>query len=69
MDPNAANGGMFLGLNGIVVKSHGSADANGFASAVGVAIDVVDADISKTIAADIEKMQILLDDAWAQTLD
>ena len=65
MDPNAANGGMFLGLNGIVVKSHGGADANGFASAVGVAIDVVDADISNTIAADIEKMQILLDDAWA----
>ena len=60
---------MFLGLNGIVVKSHGGADANGFASAVGVAIDVVDADISKTIAADIEKMQILLDEAWAQTLD
>ena len=41
----------------------------GFASAVGVAIDVVDADISNTIAADIEKMQILLDEAWAQTLD
>ena len=69
MDPNAANGGMFLGLNGIVVKSHGGADANGFASAVGVTIDVVDADISNSIAADIEKMQILLDDAWARTLD
>ena len=27
MDPNAANGGMFLGLNGMVVKSHGGADA------------------------------------------
>ena len=35
---------------------------NGFASAVGVAIEAVDADISNTIAADIEKMQILLDD-------
>ncbi|MBL6786528.1 MAG: phosphate acyltransferase PlsX [PS1 clade bacterium] len=69
MDPNAANGGMFLGLNGIVVKSHGGADASGFASAVSVAIEVADANISKTIAADIEKMQILLDDAWAQTLD
>ena len=69
MDPNAANGGMFLGLNGIVVKSHGGADASGFAAAVGVAVDVIDADISKTIATDIEKMQILLDDAWARTLD
>ena len=69
MDPNAANGGMFLGLNGIVVKSHGGADASGFASAVNLAVDVANADISQTIAADIEKMQVLLDDAWAQTLD
>ena len=69
MDPAAANGGMFLGLNGIVVKSHGGADASGFAAAVALAVDVADADISQTIAADIEKMQLLLDDAWAQTLD
>ena len=69
MDPAAANGGMFLGLNGIVVKSHGGADAGGFAAAVALAVDVVDADVSQTIAADIEKMQLLLDDAGAQTLE
>lgn len=69
MDPAAANGGMFLGLNGIVVKSHGGADASGFAAAVALAVDVADADISQTIAADIEKMQLLLEDVWAQTLD
>jgi len=52
MDPRAQNGGVFLGLNGIVVKSHGSADAVGFASAVDIAIDMAKADINARIAAD-----------------
>jgi glycerol-3-phosphate acyltransferase PlsX len=39
-DPRRYNGAMFLGLNGIAVKSHGSADAFGFANAIGVAIDL-----------------------------
>jgi glycerol-3-phosphate acyltransferase PlsX len=69
MDPNAANGGMFLGLNGIVVKSHGSADIEGYATAVSVAIEVAEARMVDTIAVDIEKMQALLDDAWAGALD
>ena len=34
MDVRKVNGGVFLGLNGIVVKSHGGADAEGFAAAV-----------------------------------
>ncbi len=34
MDPRKVNGGVFLGLNGIVIKSHGSTDAEGFASAI-----------------------------------
>ena len=33
LDPRAVNGGVFLGLNGIVIKSHGGANADGFASA------------------------------------
>ena len=37
LDPSSINGGPFLGLNGIVVKSHGGADANGFATAVQLA--------------------------------
>ena len=69
MDPNSANGGMFLGLNGAVVKSHGGADIAGFATAVEVAIEVAQADISAQIANDIDNMQSLLDDAWAETLD
>ena len=41
MDPRQLNGGIFLGLNGIVVKSHGGTDATGFASAIDLAYDMV----------------------------
>jgi glycerol-3-phosphate acyltransferase PlsX len=41
MDPRKANGGVFLGLNGIVIKSHGSTDAEGFAAAVELGYDMV----------------------------
>lgn len=41
MDPRRANGGVFLGLNGIVIKSHGGADAEGFAAAIEVGHGVV----------------------------
>jgi glycerol-3-phosphate acyltransferase PlsX len=40
-DPRRYNGAMFLGLNGITVKSHGGTDAEGFANAIGVAVDLV----------------------------
>lgn len=40
-DPRRYNGAMFLGLNGVVVKSHGGTDAIGFAAAVSVAADLV----------------------------
>jgi len=51
-----------------VVKSHGGADIDGYATAIGVAIDVAEAGMVETIAADIDKMQSLLDDAWAEAL-
>jgi glycerol-3-phosphate acyltransferase PlsX len=41
MDPRKANGGVFLGLNGIVIKSHGGTDAEGFAAAVDIGYDMV----------------------------
>jgi glycerol-3-phosphate acyltransferase PlsX len=41
MDPRKANGGVFLGLNGIVIKSHGGTDAEGFAYAVDIGHDMV----------------------------
>jgi glycerol-3-phosphate acyltransferase PlsX len=40
VDPRKFNGGVFLGLNGIVVKSHGATDAEGFASAIDLGFDV-----------------------------
>jgi glycerol-3-phosphate acyltransferase PlsX len=41
MDPRRVNGGVFLGLNGIVIKSHGGTDAEGFASAVDLGYEMV----------------------------
>lgn len=52
LDPRAAGGGLFLGLNGVVVKSHGGTDALGFASAIDTAIDMAVGGINKSIVAD-----------------
>jgi glycerol-3-phosphate acyltransferase PlsX len=41
LDPRSYNGAVMLGLNGVVVKSHGGTDAQGFAHAVDVAMDMV----------------------------
>ena len=41
MDPRRANGGVFLGLNGVVIKSHGGADAEGYAAAIDMGYDMV----------------------------
>jgi len=41
MDPGKVNGGVFLGLNGIVIKSHGGSDVEGFASAVDIGYEMV----------------------------
>ncbi len=40
LDPRRYNGAVFLGLNGVSVKSHGGTDALGFATAIGVAVDM-----------------------------
>jgi glycerol-3-phosphate acyltransferase PlsX len=53
LDPRAANGGIFLGLNGVVVKSHGGTDALGFASAMDMAIDMTRAEVIPKIMADL----------------
>ncbi|MDE2133985.1 MAG: phosphate acyltransferase PlsX [Alphaproteobacteria bacterium] len=52
LDPRASNGGMFLGLNGVVVKSHGGTDALGFASATDMAIGMAEGAVNKSIIAD-----------------
>jgi phosphate acyltransferase len=50
MDPRKANGGVFLGLNGIVIKSHGGTDAEGFAAAVDIGYDMVRYDLLRKIS-------------------
>lgn len=49
MDPGKANGGVFLGLNGIVIKSHGHTDPEGFANAVDIGYDMVRQDLLEKI--------------------
>ncbi|MGV7215698.1 phosphate acyltransferase PlsX [Bradyrhizobium sp. UFLA05-112] len=45
MDPNKSNGGVFLGLRGLVVKSHGGISAEGFAYAIDVGYEMVHYDL------------------------
>ena len=58
LDPRKRNGALFLGLNGIVVKSHGGADALGFASAIDIAYEFAYEDIAKKIIGNISKQNI-----------
>jgi phosphate acyltransferase len=52
MDPRKVNGGVFLGLNGMVIKSHGGTDAEGFASAVDLAREMAKNDLVRMISDD-----------------
>jgi glycerol-3-phosphate acyltransferase PlsX len=54
MDPRKVNGGVFLGLEGVVVKSHGGTDALGYASAIDVAYDMAHFELMKTIREMLE---------------
>lgn len=51
IDPRRVNGGVFLGLNGTVVKSHGSADATGVAAAIQLAFTLAKSDFKTRLAA------------------
>ncbi|MCZ2328315.1 phosphate acyltransferase PlsX [Bartonella sp. F02] len=55
MDPDRVNGGVLLGLNGIVIKSHGSANAGGFASAIRIGYEMVNNELLKKITADLRR--------------
>ncbi len=54
LDPNLNNGAVFLGLNGLVVKSHGSTTPEGFANAIEIAVTMAKYDLVSKIAADLE---------------
>jgi glycerol-3-phosphate acyltransferase PlsX len=55
MDPRRYNGAVFLGLNGIAVKSHGGTDALGFSNAIDVASNLVEHGFIPDVSAAIEK--------------
>ena len=55
MDPRKANGGVFLGLNGVVIKSHGGADAEGTASAIDMGYDMVRYELLEKIGQSIAR--------------
>ncbi|MDB5725598.1 MAG: phosphate:acyl-[acyl carrier protein] acyltransferase [Novosphingobium sp.] len=56
LDPNNHNGAVFLGLNGIVVKSHGSASALGVANAVAVTARLLEENLTERIAVDLARV-------------
>lgn len=58
LDPNNHNGAVFLGLNGIVVKSHGGANAKGIANAIGVASKLVTNEITSRITRGLENIEM-----------
>jgi len=53
MDPRKVNGAVFLGLNGLVVKSHGGTDAEGFAAAIEMGYDMASNSIIEKIKSDL----------------
>jgi len=55
MDPRKSNGGVFLGLNGVVVKSHGGTDPEGFAAAIEVGYEMVRDELLGKISATIRR--------------
>lgn len=62
IDPKSYNGAMLIGLNGIVVKSHGSANAKAFANAINVATSLIDNNINQKILQEMESSSYLQKD-------
>ena len=67
-DPRRYNGAMFLGLQGVCVKSHGGTDAMGFANAVCVAVDLVRQGFNDTIREELARLGPSLPDSKAAAL-
>jgi len=67
IDPRRVNGGLFLGLNGTVIKSHGSADETGIAAAIQLAITLSKSDFSHKLAARVASASSARQDGPATT--
>lgn len=65
IDPRRVNGGVFLGLNGTVIKSHGSADATGVAAALKLAHRLAQAGFAGRLAARVASAVALAQDGPA----
>ncbi|HVG48108.1 MAG TPA: phosphate acyltransferase PlsX [Rubellimicrobium sp.] len=63
IDPRRVNGGVFLGLNGTVIKSHGSADATGVAAALTLAHRLATAGFAGRLAARVATAVALAQDS------
>jgi len=63
IDPRRVNGGVFLGLNGTVVKSHGSSDATGVSAAVKLAFQLAQSGFNERLAARVASAQAPVQDA------
>jgi glycerol-3-phosphate acyltransferase PlsX len=68
VDPRRYNGGVFVGLDGVCVKSHGGADALGFAYAIGMAIDMVRYEYKSKLVDGLARLQALTATAEAPVL-
>lgn len=66
MDPRKFNGGVFLGLNGVVIKSHGSTDAEGYSAAIDVGYEMVHQDLLSQIRRALGREAPVLRTAGAQ---
>ena len=71
IDPRRVNGGVFLGLNGTVVKSHGAADATGFSAAIKLAFTLSRTRFTERLAARVASVGALRhdDDEAGQTTE
>jgi glycerol-3-phosphate acyltransferase PlsX len=61
IDPRNKNGAMLIGLNGVVIKSHGSADGFAFSYAISVGINLIKNDVNKKIMNEIEKSDLMFE--------
>ncbi|GBF57356.1 phosphate acyltransferase [Candidatus Phycosocius bacilliformis] len=57
MDPSNSNGGVFLGLNGLVIKSHGGTDARGFANAIAVGARLASSSYMQEVADNLLRLR------------
>lgn len=69
VDPSRVNGAMFIGLNGIVIKSHGSANSLAFQSAISKTVEVTENQINKKVAKLLKELHDLESQGKASLMD